>query len=50
MPKELKDKYQYFTQADLTKLRSVGYREPFRLVKQGVFEYVEYFLKKTAYR
>jgi ADP-L-glycero-D-manno-heptose 6-epimerase len=39
-PDALKGKYQCFTQADLTKLRAAGYKEPFLNVEQGVSRYV----------
>jgi ADP-L-glycero-D-manno-heptose 6-epimerase len=41
-PDALKGKYQCFTQADLTKLRAVGYTEPFLTVEQGVGRYIEW--------
>ena len=46
MPEELKEKYQYHTQAEITKLRNVGYTEPFMDVKEGVKDYVLEHLKK----
>jgi len=39
-PAELRGKYQCFTQADLTQLRSAGYDAPFLDVGQGVERYV----------
>lgn len=47
-PDALKGKYQSFTQADITKLRSVGYQEDFLDVKQGVSRYVDWMLRKQA--
>lgn len=38
MPDSLKGQYQYFTQADLTKLRSAGYQEEFTSLEDGVKE------------
>ncbi len=46
MPEELKEKYQYHTQAEITKLRNIGYQEPFMDVKEGVKDYVLEHLKK----
>ncbi|MGD9108779.1 MAG: ADP-glyceromanno-heptose 6-epimerase [Gammaproteobacteria bacterium] len=40
-PKELKDCYQSFTQADLTKLRKAGCKIKFKSVEQGVKEYMQ---------
>ena len=44
-PPALVGKYQSFTQADQTALRSVGYRDPFLTVEEGVSRYVESRLK-----
>ncbi|WP_298675303.1 ADP-glyceromanno-heptose 6-epimerase [uncultured Sphingomonas sp.] len=43
-PEALKGKYQNYTQADITSLRAIGYREPFMTVEQGVADYVERLL------
>jgi ADP-L-glycero-D-manno-heptose 6-epimerase len=40
-PEALKGKYQSFTQADVSQLRSTGYREEFLTVEQGVSRYVQ---------
>ena len=39
-PPQLVGKYQSYTQADVTALRSAGYREPFLAVEEGVGRYV----------
>jgi ADP-L-glycero-D-manno-heptose 6-epimerase len=39
-PAELRDKYQYFTQADMTKLRAAGFDRPFHSLENGVQDYV----------
>lgn len=44
MPDSVRNQYQYFTQADLTKLRSAGYEKPFLTVPEGVEKYVNGFL------
>ena len=41
-PEALKGKYQSFTQADVGKLREVGYGDEFATVEQGVAKYVRY--------
>ncbi|MBF0250004.1 MAG: ADP-glyceromanno-heptose 6-epimerase [Alphaproteobacteria bacterium] len=41
MPEHLRDKYQYYTQADMTKLRNVGYDRPFTELEDGVRVYVQ---------
>lgn len=46
MPESLKTKYQYFTQADATKLRKQGgYRKAFTSLEAGVKDYVESYLQ-----
>ena len=41
MPEQLREKYQYYTQADMTSLRRVGYTESFLSVEEGVKDYVQ---------
>jgi len=40
MPPALRDRYQYFTRADITKLRATGYDRPVTLLAQAVDDYV----------
>lgn len=47
MPETLKGKYQYFTQADATKLKAAGYTKPFRTLEEAVKDYVDTYLKPT---
>lgn len=47
MPPHLVDKYQYYTQAEIKKLRSAGYSKPFMDVKKGVTDYVQNYLDKN---
>jgi ADP-L-glycero-D-manno-heptose 6-epimerase len=44
IPEDIRDKYQYFTQAEMLKLRKCGYRKPFKSLEKGVGEYVSRFL------
>lgn len=46
MPEPLRGKYQYFTQADMSKLRGVGYTMPFTPLEDAVREYVTTYLAK----
>lgn len=46
MPEELKDKYQYYTQADMSKLRLAGYTAPFTELEEGVRQYVQLYLSQ----
>jgi len=48
-PEDIRDKYQYFTQADMTKLKSIGYSKPFTSLEQGVSDYVSNYLMKDLY-
>ena len=47
MPEELRGKYQYFTQADMTKLRTTGYTEAFTSLEEGVRIYVQDYLSQN---
>ncbi|HEX7325404.1 MAG TPA: ADP-glyceromanno-heptose 6-epimerase [Rhodanobacteraceae bacterium] len=44
MPEGLRGRYQYFTQARITRLREAGYAQPFQPVEAGVNTYVHAFL------
>ena len=46
MPENLREKYQYYTQAEMNKLKSVGYNKSFRSVQEGVKDYVQEYLNK----
>ena len=41
-PLEIRDKYQYFTEAKMEKLRNAGFQEPFTSLEDGVREYVAF--------
>ena len=40
-PEDIRDTYQYFTEADLTKLRDNGYVADFRTLEDGIDDYVK---------
>jgi ADP-L-glycero-D-manno-heptose 6-epimerase len=44
MPEYIRDKYQYFTQADIGKLRTSGYVEPITSLDAAVRDYVVNYL------
>jgi ADP-L-glycero-D-manno-heptose 6-epimerase len=48
MPEMIRDKYQYYTQADIIKLRKAGYSQPFLSIEEGVRRYVQDYLSKKA--
>lgn len=43
-PADIRDKYQYFTEANMTRLRAAGYTAPFAALEDGVARYVRDFL------
>jgi ADP-L-glycero-D-manno-heptose 6-epimerase len=47
MPEQLRDRYQYFTQARTDRLRAAGFTRPFRTIEQGVRVYVERHLSQA---
>jgi ADP-L-glycero-D-manno-heptose 6-epimerase len=44
MPETLRDKYQYFTQADISRLRATGYKEKITSLENAVADYVRNYL------
>ncbi len=47
LPAEIKGQYQYFTQADIQKLRTAGYTKPFTSLEDGVAKYVREYLESA---
>jgi ADP-L-glycero-D-manno-heptose 6-epimerase len=48
-PADIRDKYQYFTEADMTKLRNYGYAKAFTTLEEGVEDYVSNYLLPGKY-
>ena len=49
-PIDLRDKYQYYTQANMDKLKSIGYTQTFTSLEEGVHDYVgNYLMTKNYY-
>jgi ADP-L-glycero-D-manno-heptose 6-epimerase len=48
-PADIRDKYQYFTQANMNKLRSIGYQKPFHSLEEGIEDYVKGYLLERKY-
>ena len=44
-PEDIRDTYQYFTEADMTKLKSIGYQQEFYSLEDGIKDYVQQYLK-----
>jgi ADP-L-glycero-D-manno-heptose 6-epimerase len=46
MPEELRNQYQYFTEAPIQKLRAAGYSKPMHSLEEGITDYVQNHLSK----
>jgi ADP-L-glycero-D-manno-heptose 6-epimerase len=46
MPESLRDKYQYFTEARMDRLRAAGYHRAFTSLEEGVTDYVRAYLSQ----
>lgn len=49
MPEDIRDKYQYFTEADMQKLIKAGYPNAFTSLEEGVEDYVRHYLSEHRY-
>ncbi len=47
IPIDIRNQYQYYTQAEMKKLKSLGYRKSFHSLENGIDEYVTRYLKKN---
>ena len=50
MPEEMRAKYQYFTEATVSKLHGAGYKKPFTSLEDATIDYVQNFLSKDEKR
>ncbi|MBN2614411.1 MAG: ADP-glyceromanno-heptose 6-epimerase [Bacteroidales bacterium] len=48
-PEDIRDKYQYFTEANMKKLKNAGYEIPFTSLEEGVTDYVRHYLVGGKY-
>ncbi|HKL40595.1 MAG TPA: NAD-dependent epimerase/dehydratase family protein, partial [Cryomorphaceae bacterium] len=48
-PADIRDKYQYFTEANMEKLKGIGYEKEFTSLEEGVTDYVQNYLEKESY-
>ncbi len=48
-PEDIRDKYQYYTEADMHKLRQAGYTKAFTSLENGVTDYIVNFLTPQKY-
>nr|MBS0037686.1 ADP-glyceromanno-heptose 6-epimerase [Saprospiraceae bacterium] len=49
IPEDIRSNYQYFTEADISKLRAAGYVNPFKSIEEGVREYLRDYLISGNY-
>jgi ADP-L-glycero-D-manno-heptose 6-epimerase len=49
MPESIRDQYQYYTRADLTKLRKAGYDKETTPIEDAIKDYVQNYLQKGEY-
>jgi ADP-L-glycero-D-manno-heptose 6-epimerase len=49
MPEDIRSTYQYFTEANMAKLRGAGYKEEFQSLEKGVDDYVRNYLAKGSH-
>jgi ADP-L-glycero-D-manno-heptose 6-epimerase len=48
-PADIRDKYQYFTEANMSKLKSIGFDQKFTSLEDGVEDYVKNYLMSNSY-
>ncbi len=48
-PIDIRDKYQYFTEANMNKLYAIGYDKPFASIEEGVEDYINNYLLEEKY-
>ncbi len=48
-PADIRDTYQYFTEANMQKIRSIGYDLPFHSLEEGIHDYVNSYLISQRY-
>jgi len=49
MPEDIRETYQYFTEADMDKIHAAGYSQPFYSLEDGIKDYVISYLSKKEY-
>ena len=47
-PTDIRDKYQYYTKANMDKLLNAGYKRPFYSLEDGVADYVQNYLEEEV--
>ena len=49
IPEDIREKYQYFTEANMERLKAIGYTQPFASIEAGVEDYVKNYLVHGKY-
>jgi ADP-L-glycero-D-manno-heptose 6-epimerase len=49
IPEDIREAYQYFTEASMVKLKKAGYKGEFTPLEEGTKDYVNSYLKEKAY-
>ncbi|MFH0866358.1 MAG: ADP-glyceromanno-heptose 6-epimerase [Bacteroidota bacterium] len=49
IPGDIRDKYQYYTQADMSKMESLGFDVPFHTLEDAITDYVQGYLMHSLY-
>ncbi|MEM6525778.1 MAG: NAD-dependent epimerase/dehydratase family protein, partial [Bacteroidota bacterium] len=39
-PEDIRERYQYFTEADMSKLRLIGYKNKFHALEDSIYQYM----------
>ena len=47
-PEDIRDTYQYFTEADMQKLQSAGYTDAFMSLEEGISDYIQKYLPYSS--
>lgn len=48
-PVDIRDTYQYFTEANMSKLKNAGYEKPFTSLESGIDDYIKNYLSQGKY-
>ena len=49
MPADIRDTYQYFTEANMEKLKNIGYHCTFHSLEEGIDDYIKNYLSTNRY-
>lgn len=49
IPEDIRDTYQYFTEASMEKLIAAGYDKPFTSIEAGISDYIRNYLSQNSY-